>query len=107
MDVIILIKAPRHHYNIATYNSRAQNITKLIDIINKFHVSRLEVLASLDSHKSFVQLKLAAGAYGLNFTRWTLAYKIPGIETKWQVQIGSSYERRLRGVYNAEFLTRR
>ncbi|KAB8304345.1 hypothetical protein EYC80_003755 [Monilinia laxa] len=105
LNVIVMIKAPKHHYNVATYNSRARNITKLIDVMNDFRIYQMELIASLDSHKHFEQLKLAAGAYGLNFHKWTLAYKIPGIDTKWQVRIGSSYERRLRGVYNAEFIT--
>ncbi|KAI9648106.1 hypothetical protein NHQ30_002736 [Ciborinia camelliae] len=105
LRVTILIKAPGLHYNIATYNARVKNIMKLIDIINNFWLSKLEVVAFLDSHNNFAQLKLAAGAYGLNFQNWKLAYKVPGIDIKWQVQIGSVYERRLRGVYKTEFLT--
>ncbi|ESZ96973.1 hypothetical protein SBOR_2655 [Sclerotinia borealis F-4128] len=105
LKVTILIKCPRHHQNLALYNARARSITELVGIMKNFRVIQLEVIAFINSHNHFGQLKLAAGAYGLKFPKWTLAYKVPGIDTKWQIQIGSPYERRLYGVYKTEFLS--
>lgn len=105
LDVTILIKAPKRHYNVSTYKARARNISRLIKIINTYHVRRLEVIAFLNNHNSFGQLTLAAGAYNLRFQGWKLAYKIPGANRKWKIQIDSQWERQLCALYQAELLT--
>ncbi|QSZ37454.1 hypothetical protein DSL72_008550 [Monilinia vaccinii-corymbosi] len=104
-NVTILIKAPKHHFDISTYHSRAKNVMKLIRKLNTFNLIQLEVITLLDSRGSFEQLKLAAAAYGLKLYDWTLAYEIRGRKGKWEVQLGSTLERRLSGVYRREFLT--
>ncbi|CAD6442080.1 ee4ffc4e-32ea-48b5-aa49-ec14d1d607e8 [Sclerotinia trifoliorum] len=103
-NVKILIKAPKYHFNTATYNGRAENISRVISKLNTFNLTQVEVIACLNSHNSFEQLKLAAAAYDLRLCDWTLAYELCGCKGKWEVQIDSLYERKLRGVYRKEFL---
>ncbi|KAF7863793.1 hypothetical protein EAF04_006758 [Stromatinia cepivora] len=103
-NVKILIKAPKYHFNFATYNGRADNVARVIRKLNTFNLTQVEVIARLNSHNSFEQLKLAAGAYDLKLCDWTLAYEVRGRKGKWEVQIDSLHERKLRGVYRKDFL---
>ncbi|KAJ8066180.1 hypothetical protein OCU04_005266 [Sclerotinia nivalis] len=103
-NVTILIKAPKYHFDVATYNGRAYNVARVINKLNTFNLTQVEVIARLNSHNTFEQLKLAAGAYDLKLCNWTLAYELCGRKGKWEVEIGSVYERKLRGVYRKDFL---
>lgn len=61
-NVAMVIKSPIQQ-SLATYDRRAQNIIELIDIINKVHVSKLEVVAYFpDYEEKFEKLILGARA---------------------------------------------
>lgn len=78
----------------------------MVEVMNTFNIKNLKVIIGLNGD-DFYQMKLAAFIRGLNFQRWTMTSHIfdqqGEIVAKAKVTRGSSYGRRLRGVYKAEF----
>ncbi|KAF7943728.1 uncharacterized protein EAE97_005798 [Botrytis byssoidea] len=101
--VQIKLLAPVQHGSRQNYHQRVQNMNKLMNHLNFFNLTELEVLIDIDSEDSFPQLKLAAAVYGLNFQDWTMAYQVMGGIHHYPIDRYSSYGKRLRGVHRAEF----
>ncbi|KAF7960677.1 hypothetical protein EAE96_000351 [Botrytis aclada] len=107
-DVKILIKARKQHHHVAMCNCRLIYVSTVINFLNDFNLTKVQVIACLDDHDSFEQFGLTIPAYQLNFQNWTLAYKIRGVDgKKWNIPVGSELELRLRHLYRRVFLKKR
>lgn len=102
-NVRINLLAPAQHGSRAIYHQRVENMNKLVEHLNSFPLTELDIMVDMDNHDSFQQLKLAAAFNGLNFQDWTLGYQIMGSHDYHPIENFSPYEKRLRGVYRAEF----
>ncbi|KAF7919641.1 hypothetical protein BELL_0314g00130 [Botrytis elliptica] len=94
---------PMQHGSRAIYNQRVQNMNKLIEQLNTFPLTELNVLVDVNSHENFHQFKLAAAFNGLNFEDWTMDFQIMAGPNRYSIDPYSSYGKRLRGVYRTEF----
>ncbi|TGO34665.1 hypothetical protein BHYA_0187g00150 [Botrytis hyacinthi] len=94
---------PMQHGSRAVYNQRVQNMNKLIEQLNTFPLTELNVLVDVDSYDNFHQFKLAAAFNGLNFEDWTMDFQIMAGSERYPINQYSSYGKRLRGVYRTEF----
>ncbi|TGO44805.1 hypothetical protein BOTNAR_0738g00030 [Botryotinia narcissicola] len=87
-------------------HNRVEKLKQMVEVLNKFNIKKLKVIIGINDD-DFYQMKLAAFVHGLNFQRWNMisnTFDEQG-ETvaKAKITRGSSYGRRLRGVYKAEF----
>ncbi|TGO24922.1 hypothetical protein BPAE_0092g00410 [Botrytis paeoniae] len=94
---------PMQHGSREIYNQRVQNMNKLIEQLNIFPLTELNVLVDVDSDDNFHQFKLAAAFNGLNFEDWTMDFQIMAGSDRYPIDRYSSYGKRLRGFYRAEF----
>lgn len=101
-NVHIKLLSPSLHGSRANYKHRVNNMKKLIDALNQFPITKLSLLADIDDHSNFQQLKLAAVLNGLIFQDWVMAYQVMG-EGAYKIEKYHSYGKRLSGVYRAEF----
>ncbi|TEY61279.1 hypothetical protein BOTCAL_0171g00030 [Botryotinia calthae] len=107
-DVKIRLYAPAKHRSRAIYQNRIANLKKMVEVLNNFNIKKLKVITGLNNN-DFYQMKLAAFVHGLNFQRWTMTSHMFDQQgetvARAKVTRGSSYGRRLRGVYKTEFDT--
>ncbi|KAF7960678.1 hypothetical protein EAE96_000352 [Botrytis aclada] len=101
--VQVKLVQPVQHGSRAIYTQRVQNMNKLIEQLNNFPLTELNVLVDVDSYDNFHQFKLAAAFNGLNFDDWTMDFQIMASSDRYPIDRYSSYGKRLRGVYRAEF----
>ncbi|KAJ8066177.1 hypothetical protein OCU04_005263 [Sclerotinia nivalis] len=102
-NVRINMIAPSQHGSREVHRQRMQDMNKLIGLLNSFPLTELNILVDIDDHDSFQQLKLAAAVNGLVFQDWTMDYQVMGGPEFYPIERYSSYSKRLRGVYRAEF----
>ncbi|THV48075.1 hypothetical protein BGAL_0269g00010 [Botrytis galanthina] len=105
-DIEIRLYAPARHQSRAIYKNRIANLKKMVEVLNTFNIKNLKVIIGLNGD-DFYQMKLAAFIHGLDFQRWIMTSYMFDQQgetvAKAKVTRGSSYGRRLRGVYKAEF----
>ncbi|TEY57653.1 hypothetical protein BOTCAL_0210g00140 [Botryotinia calthae] len=94
---------PIQHGSRAIYNQRVQNMNKLIEQLDVFPLTELNVLVDVNSYDNFQQFKLAAAFHGLYIEDWTMEYQIMAGSDRYPIDKYSSYGKRLRGVYRTEF----
>ncbi|KAK6612615.1 hypothetical protein ACHAPC_008790 [Botrytis cinerea] len=94
---------PIQHGSRAIYNQRVENMNKLVEQLDTFPLTELNVLVDVNSADSFQQFKLAAAFHGLYMDDWTMEYQIMAGSDRYPVDRYSSYGKRLRGVYRTEF----
>ncbi|QSZ37453.1 hypothetical protein DSL72_008549 [Monilinia vaccinii-corymbosi] len=102
-NVQIDLLAPIKHASLAIYKQRVQSMNQLMEQLSSFPITVLNISVDIDDHDCFGQLKLAAAANGLVFQDWTMEYRVCGGETFFPIKRNSTYSKRLRGVYQAEF----
>ncbi|ESZ92243.1 hypothetical protein SBOR_7369 [Sclerotinia borealis F-4128] len=106
VDITIRLYAPAKHTTQALYKDRKASMKKMVNILNKFNVNKMDIIIGLNSD-NFLQMRLAAFVHGLNFQKWTMSYHIFDQEGETALVAtmgrGSVYGRRLHGVYKAEF----
>ncbi|KAI9648108.1 hypothetical protein NHQ30_002738 [Ciborinia camelliae] len=104
-NIEVLLIAPTYHESLEIYNLRVKNMMKTIDVLNTFNLDEFEFVVSLNRLDNFLQMKLAAACFGLNFDYWTMRTTIFGDKEKgFKVGVHSAIARRLAGVYRCEFL---
>ncbi|THV45149.1 hypothetical protein BGAL_0524g00040 [Botrytis galanthina] len=96
--------APTYHESSEVYNLRVGNMMQTINCLNKFKVDEFQFVVSLNNAFNFNQMKLAASAFDLNFEDWTMVTEILRVKGRFNVEIGSPWDRRLASLYKAEFL---
>ncbi|KAB8304344.1 hypothetical protein EYC80_003754 [Monilinia laxa] len=101
--VQINLLAPNHHGSRKVYQQRVQNMNQLMEQLNSFPITVLNISVNVDDHYNFQQLKLAAAVNGLVFQDWTVEYQVWGSKILFPIKRHSSYYKRLRGVYKTEF----
>lgn len=106
-DVKVRLYAPAKFPSRSIYKSRIEEMKQMVEILNEFNINKFKLIIGLN-HEDFYQMKLAALVFGLQFQEWALKYHIFDRQgetiVKAKVTKGSGLGRRLRGVYNAEFL---
>ncbi|KAF5871932.1 uncharacterized protein Bfra_008958 [Botrytis fragariae] len=96
--------APTYHESSEVYNLRVRNMMQTINCLNKFKIDEFQFVVSLNNAFNFNQMKLAASAFGLKFRDWTMVTEILHVRGRFNVDIGSPWDRRLAGLYKAKFL---
>ncbi|CAD6442079.1 ddb9a96a-f164-4483-805a-b2f010abedfe [Sclerotinia trifoliorum] len=102
-NVLINMMTPSERSSQEVYQQRVENMKKVMEILNSFPLTELNILVHIDDHDSFQQLKLAAAVNGLVFQDWTMDYRVLGCSDFYPIKRNTSYSRRLRGVYRTEF----
>lgn len=102
-NVQINLLAPTSYVSRALYNQHIQNMNKLMEQLNSFPLTKLNISIDINHHDSFQQLKLAAAVNGLVFQDWSMDYHIWNGDTFFPIPRYSSFGKRLRGVYRVEF----
>ncbi|TGO31848.1 hypothetical protein BHYA_0398g00030 [Botrytis hyacinthi] len=104
-DVKTRLYAPAQHRSRVVYKNRVETL-KMVEVLNNFNIKKLKVIIGINDD-DFYQMKLAAFVHGLNFQRRNMTSHMFDEQgetvAKVKVTRGSSYGRRLRGVYKAEF----
>ncbi|KAF7888105.1 uncharacterized protein EAF02_002646 [Botrytis sinoallii] len=95
--------APTYHESSEVYNLRVRNMMQTINCLNKFQIDEFQFVVSLSNAFNFNQMKLAASAFGLKFKDLTMVTEILHVKGRFNVDIGSPWDRRLAGLYKAEF----